>query len=156
MFSASSADGVAAPSHVRELAQFLAVCGGQGRPAILWPEQERVAHEGQDAAAALAAEVRELARLTGLQPAVEWHRADTEGTRRLSTGSSVPLLVQQAGGAGTWLLHAGPGGEDPFSCRLRSGEVLYVPPGWSGLADLTPGARLLLIHLGPTARDTAG
>ncbi|WP_329316929.1 hypothetical protein OG723_43120 (plasmid) [Streptomyces sp. NBC_01278] len=153
MHNTPSADGVTLP-HVRELAQFLALCHGQG-PAILWPEQERVAHEGQDATTVLAAEGRELARLTGLQPTIEWHRADEGGARPLSTGSSGHLLVQQEDGAGTWRLHAVPGAEESFSCRLRSGEVLYVPPGWSWRADLTPGARLLLTRLGPAAGEPA-
>ncbi|MFE2144166.1 hypothetical protein ACFXA3_20920 [Streptomyces sp. NPDC059456] len=153
MHSAPSADGVSSPQ-ARELAQFLARCRGQG-PAILWPEQERATHEGQEAAAVLAAEARELARLTGLQSDIERHRADEDGARPLSAGSFGHLLVQQENGAGTWRLHAVSGAEEPFSCRLRSGEVLYVPPGWGWRADLTPGARLLLTRIGPEAGEPA-
>ncbi|MEU9774307.1 MULTISPECIES: hypothetical protein [unclassified Streptomyces] len=145
MFSASSAAG-GAPPHVRELAQFLAVCDGR-EPAILWPEQDH-ARDGRDAAAR-ASETRELARLTGLHPSLACHLADVEGPRCSSAGSADCLLVQQTEGAGSFLLPAGPSGEPSFSCRLRSGEVLYVPPGRGWRADLTPGARLLLISLAP-------
>ncbi|MFG2310976.1 hypothetical protein ACGFS9_20235 [Streptomyces sp. NPDC048566] len=145
MFSASSAAG-GAPPHVRELAQFLAVCEGRG-PAMLWPEQDHARH-GRDVAAR-ARESRELARLTGLHPSLACHVADVEGPHRSSAGSTDRLLVQQIDGAGTFLLPVGQVGEPPFTCRLRSGEVLYVPPGRSWRADLTPGARLLLISLAP-------
>ncbi|MGW6412507.1 hypothetical protein ACWF95_35740 [Streptomyces vinaceus] len=148
MHSAPSTDGSPPSPHVRELVQFLALCRSQG-PCILWPEQERAARAAQDAAAALTAEARELARLTGLRTVIECHRADRDGARPLSEGSFGHLLVQQEQGAGTWRLHAGPGAEASFSCRLRSGEVLYIPPDRSWRADLTPDARLLLTRLSP-------
>ncbi|MEU6312332.1 hypothetical protein [Streptomyces sp. NPDC047014] len=152
MHTAPSTDGAAPSPHVRELAQFLALCRSQG-PGILWPEQERAAYAARDAAAALAAEARELARLTGLRTVIERHHADEDGARPLSAGTFGHLLVHQECGAGTWRLHAGPGPEESFSCRLRSGEVLYIPPRRSWRADLTPGARLLLTRLGPTSTD---
>ncbi|MFJ8390698.1 hypothetical protein ACIQ9Q_40685 [Streptomyces sp. NPDC094438] len=137
------------------MAQFLAVHHGQG-PGILWPEHGHPAHDGPDATTVLEAETRDLEHLTGLPVAVERYQAADEGTRLLSAGSSEHLLVHQASGAGSWRLRAGAGtaAEQFFSCRLRSGEMLYIPPDWAWHADLTPSTQLLLTRLGPPTAHT--
>ncbi|MFD9793372.1 hypothetical protein ACFWXK_20765 [Streptomyces sp. NPDC059070] len=159
MYSASSADQ-RAPAHVRELLQFLHLYQDQG-PGLLWPEHDRPAHDGPDATAALDAEARVLAELTALPVAIESHRAAEQGTRPHADASPGHLLVHQETGAGSWRLRtesappadgdarADGEAEESFRCRLRSNEVLYVPPGWSWQAELTAGAELLLTRLGP-------
>lgn len=153
MHSAPSESG-SVPARVRELARFLQVCRGQG-PSLLWPEHERPAPDAPDAAAVLDAEARTLETLTDLPVTIECHLAADQGTRPLSTASSGCLLVHQETGAGSWRLLHGAEEQDEsgasFNCRLRSGEVLYIPPGWSWQAHLTRNSRLLLTRLGPSA-----
>ncbi|RKT16647.1 hypothetical protein BX285_0993 [Streptomyces sp. 1114.5] len=141
------------PPHVRELAGFLDVLGRGDGPGILWPEEERPADGRPDAVAALTAEARALERLTGTPVTIETHRADEGGNRPMSAGSAGRLLVRHTAGAGSWTLLTGTGraAQDSFRCRLRSDEVLYVPPGWRWHAHLTPHARLTLTRLGPPA-----
>lgn len=61
------------------------------------------------------------------------------------------LLIHQTVGATAWLLTPpAAGAARPFRCRLRPGEALHVPAGWSWSADAAPEARFLITHLRPT------
>ncbi|MGW7192061.1 hypothetical protein [Streptomyces sp. NPDC054838] len=151
--------------HLRELGLFLSVHLGRA-PGILWPEYDHPALvEGAGAgdpeltAAQLGLLTAGLGCLTGLSACtVAVDTADggedtAHGVRPGADGGD-HLLVHQIAGAATWRLSrtrtaagAEPG-PTSFACRLRPGEVLYVPAHWSRRAEFTGGARYAVTRLG--------
>ncbi|MDF3299493.1 hypothetical protein [Streptomyces tropicalis] len=169
-------DGDPSAVHLRELALFLSVHLDRA-PGVLWPEDVHPLldglPDGDDAADAVRADRLELlasglAELTGLATRAvaggvgtggdEGEGGDGDGTG----GASVPpghLLVHQIAGAAVWSLAEGREGGGPCASlryRLRSGEVLYVPDGWSRRAEPTSGARCTVLVLGSTPPSPAG
>ncbi|MFJ1708955.1 hypothetical protein [Kitasatospora sp. NPDC088346] len=140
----NSGDG-AAP-HVRELALFLSVHRDRA-PGLLWPEHDHPACRPWATRAVIDLMAGELAGLVGARVSA----VSGDGTARRARGGPEPahLLVRQNAGAGSWTLRPGPWGAvtEPFHCRLRADEVLYVPPGCGWSADLSPGSRYLLIRI---------
>ncbi|MFF3653426.1 hypothetical protein ACFYXV_32925 [Streptomyces sp. NPDC002181] len=99
----------------------------------------------------------ELASLTGLS--VRLDRVETAGALpgvgadaawTGQPGGREHLLIHQMAGAVTWQLGGtGESGRpESFQCRLRPGELLYVPAGWSRRRVGTPQARYAVICLG--------
>ncbi|MEV7673171.1 hypothetical protein [Streptomyces sp. NPDC088752] len=139
------AGGPAGPAgdHLREVALFVALHLGRA-PGVLWPEHDHpLVGDGAESGVAdpdvelLAAQI---AAATGL------------GARPAPAG--VPhghLLVHQMAGATTWsVVGSGEDGRDAsLRYRLRAGEVLYVPDGWSRTAEPTPVARWTAVVLHP-------
>ncbi|MFI9063947.1 hypothetical protein ACIGQE_19010 [Streptomyces sp. NPDC053429] len=157
-------EGEPAALHLRELGLFLSVHLGRA-PGILWPEYDHPALvEGPGACdpelvnAQLGLLTTQLGCLTGLSArTVAVDTADGGGgaTRavRPGAGSGDHLLVHQIAGAGSWRLSrtrttaAAEPGPTSFACRLRPGEVLYVPAHWSRRAEFTAGARYAVTRL---------
>lgn len=132
--------------HLRELVLFLSVHLDRA-PGVLWPEYD---HPVPDAPQwsrvldGLALERGPGARLV----------ARSGGT----AGPPAHRVIHQVEGAGTWRLSRERGGvgADAFRCRLRAGEVLYVPPLWSWSVELTSGGRYVLTELAPVRCPNRG
>ncbi|SEP61726.1 hypothetical protein SAMN04487983_1001115 [Streptomyces sp. yr375] len=82
--------------------------------------------------------------------------AAVTGLRARSAPGGVPLghlLVHQISGAATWnIVGAGDDGQRAsLRYRLRAGEVLYVPDGWSRTAEPAADARWTVVVLAPAA-----
>ncbi|WP_051966953.1 hypothetical protein [Kitasatospora mediocidica] len=124
--------------HLQELALFLSVHLDRG-PGVLWPEHDHpalAAASPPDGAARLAAD---LGRWTGL-PARTGIGLTGDGQQ----AAPAHLVIHQTSGAGVWHLRRGHGeAAESFRYRLRSGEVLYIPPRWAYRAELTPDARFI-------------
>ncbi|MFI6149301.1 hypothetical protein [Streptomyces sp. NPDC051109] len=125
--------------HLRELVLFLSVHLDRA-PGVLWPEFEHPAlsaPEWSQVLDGLALELGPGAHLVA---------------RSGGTGNpAAHRVVHQVEGAGTWRLSGEEGapGADGFQCRLRSGEVLYIPARWSWSVELTSGGRYVLTDLTP-------
>ncbi|WP_055527387.1 hypothetical protein [Streptomyces graminilatus] len=140
----SPADPSAA--YFREVAQFVALHLGRA-PGVLWPEHDHPplgdgADDGEDPAAApdLDAFAARIAAATGL----------AAGPGRVGAPPG-HLLVHQIAGAATWDI-TGVGGDGQGASlryRLRAGEVLYVPDGWSRTAEPARDARWAVFVLAP-------
>ncbi|MFE9561167.1 hypothetical protein ACFYM0_08675 [Streptomyces sp. NPDC006487] len=138
--------------HVKELALFLSVYRDAG-PAILWPEHDHPSSHPEATAADLAVLEAELSTALGTSVRITHDAPDAPRQTRQGPDST-HTLVQQLSGGGDWTLHPGTGNDTPtapFHCRLRAGELLYVPPGRAWTADLSASARYLLIHIEPAA-----
>ncbi|MFC5955322.1 hypothetical protein ACFP51_12750 [Streptomyces pratens] len=131
-------------AHLRELAVFLTLHLGRA-PGVLWPEHDHPAFDerpGADRAPEGTSTPDTLA--AGIAAA-------TGMAARLVAAGMPPghLLVHQIEGAASWSL-AGTrddGGGTSLRYRLRAGEVLYVPDGWSRTAEPTPDARWTVVLL---------
>ncbi|MFE2551955.1 hypothetical protein ACFXGI_25875 [Streptomyces sp. NPDC059355] len=138
--------------HLGELALFLSVHRGGG-PGILWPDHDHPGCRVKATEADLAVLRAELSAVLGA--AVRVSRGAPDAPRQVRGGPDpARTLVRQVSGGGGWTL--GPGAEDvraepPFHCRLRAGELLYVPPGRAWTAELSASARYLLIRIEPAA-----
>lgn len=150
--------------HLRELGLFLSVHLGRA-PGILWPEYDHPALvegpgacEPELADSQLGLLTAQLGCLTGLSArtlAVDTADGGEGAARavRPGDGGGDHLLVHQIAGAGTWRLSrtrtaaATEPGPTSFACRLRPGEVLYVPAHWSRRAEFTAGARYAVTRL---------
>ncbi|WP_329214353.1 hypothetical protein OG352_03940 [Streptomyces sp. NBC_01485] len=141
-----------AEAYLREVALFVALHLGRA-PGVLWPEHDHPllgdgdgADDGEDPAAtpdldALAAQIAAATRLPARPAPV-----------------GVPpghLLVHQIAGAATWnIAGAGADGQGAsLRYRLRVGEVLYVPDGWSRTAEPAADARWTVVVLAPDGPD---
>lgn len=150
--------------HLRELGLFLSVHLGRA-PGILWPEHDHPALvEGPGECdpelitAQLGLLTAGLGCLTGLSArTVAVDTADDEGDAAHAVRPAVDtgdhLLVHQITGAATWRLSRTRTAADTepgptsFACRLRPGEVLYVPAYWSRRAEFTAGVRYAVTRL---------
>lgn len=126
-------------AHLTELVLFLSVHLDRA-PGVLWPEYEHPALGAPEWSQVLDGLALELGPGTDLV-------ARSGGTG----GPAAHRVVHQIEGAGTWRLSGDRGGvgADGFQCRLRSGEVLYIPARWSWSVELTPGGRYVLTDLAP-------
>ncbi|MFF7240949.1 hypothetical protein [Streptomyces collinus] len=135
-----------AGNHLRETAVFVGLHFGRA-PGVLWPEHDHpLLGDGQD-----DAEDRAVPPDVGLLAA---QVAAATGLAARPAATGVPhghLLVHQVAGATTWTVAgAGEDGRDTsVRYRLRAGEVLYVPDGWSRTAEPTPAARWTVVVLCP-------
>lgn len=132
----------AAELHHRELALFLSVHADIG-PAVLWPEYEHPAYDsavGGDPDRRLA---QALIQLTGVP--VRTLRGEGAASAARYGRMGTPTLAHQISGRGLWVLHPQGSGAVDFRCRLRAGEVLYIPAShmWS-TTELSGHSRFLL------------
>ncbi|MFB7662761.1 hypothetical protein ACFC1R_02295 [Kitasatospora sp. NPDC056138] len=139
----------AAELHHRELALFLDVHHDRS-PGVFWPDHEHPAYRPAAGAAELELLADRLGVLTGY--AVRTVRGvGRDGQVRYEAVDS-HVMVHQIAGAGEWYV-AGSVNAAPVTlrCRLRAGEILYIPPRCTWRADLSPTSQHLLSYLGPTA-----
>ncbi|MFH7596335.1 hypothetical protein WDV06_14695 [Streptomyces racemochromogenes] len=153
--------------HLREILLFLSVHLDR-TPGVLWPEYDNPAFGGADETGAGSAGggvcpeqasrfTADLASLTGLSVRLDRVAtagavpgADADEAWTGQPGGREHLLIHQLAGAVTWQLSgAGRSGRpETFQCRLRPGELLYVPAGWSRRRVGAPRARYVIICLG--------
>ncbi|MFI9269759.1 hypothetical protein ACIGXM_03410 [Kitasatospora sp. NPDC052896] len=139
----------AAELHHRELALFLAVHHDRS-PGVFWPEHEHPAYRPAASADQLDLLAVCLGRLTGY--AVRTVRGTVAGDSVRYAPVDSHVMVHQTVGVGEWYVSgAGPAAPVALQCRLRAGEVLYIPPRCAWRADLSPTSRHLLSYLGPDA-----
>lgn len=138
-----------AASHLQELAVFLAVHQDRA-PGILWPEYEHPACRPRARGAVLDRMADGLAELVHRPVRI----SSCAGGLSASGGPAAAhqLVVQTAGG-GDWSLRSAPGSavRPPFRCRLRAGEVLYIPPHSPWRASFFRASPYLLITVDPHA-----
>jgi len=151
-----------AEAYLREVALFVALHLHRA-PGVLWPEHDHPllddraegeaggeaddgAEDGEDPAATsdLEALAAQIAAATGL--------AARPGLGGVPPGH---LLVHQIAGAATWTIVGadGDGHDASLRYRLRAGEVLYVPGGWSRTAEPAGDARWTVVVLTPEGPD---
>ncbi|MDQ0937476.1 hypothetical protein [Streptomyces turgidiscabies] len=147
-----------AEAYLREVALFVALHLHRA-PGVLWPEHDHPllddraddgaddeADDGEDPAATpdLDALAAQIAAATGL--------AARPGLGGVPPGH---LLVHQIAGAATWTIVGadGDGHDASLRYRLRAGEVLYVPGGWSRTAEPAGDARWTVVVLTPDGPD---
>ncbi|MER6781112.1 MULTISPECIES: hypothetical protein [unclassified Streptomyces] len=137
--------------HLGELALFLSVHRGGG-PGILWPDHDHPGCRANATEADLALLRTELSALLGAAVRVSPGAPDAPRQVR-GAPVSARTLVRQVSGGGGWTLAPGTEGirAEPFHCRLRAGELLYVPPGRAWTAELSASARYLLMRIEPAA-----
>ncbi|MDJ0381080.1 hypothetical protein [Streptomyces sp. G-G2] len=128
-------------------------------PGILWLQHEHPALTGSlagflAACRGLGPWAARLAALAGL-PA---RSAAADATTEQRAGEAEHLLVHQLEGAATWsLAGAGEcGARTSLRYRLRTGEVLYVPAGWSRRVEFTGRACYVVTRLGPVPGGPVG
>ncbi|MBT2453671.1 hypothetical protein [Streptomyces sp. ISL-86] len=133
--------------HLEELALFLSVHWDRG-PGILWPDQDHPACRANATEVDLAVLGAELSAVLGAVVRVTRGVPDAPGQVR-GGPDSARTLVRQVSRGGGWTLGPGTGSvpAEPFHCRLRAGELLYVPPGRAWTAELSAAARYLLIRV---------
>ncbi|MFF4935247.1 hypothetical protein ACFY2H_41405 [Streptomyces griseofuscus] len=147
----------AAEDHLREVALFVALHLGRA-PGVLWPECDHpLLGDGGDGAAG-AERTDALAASPDVTVLAAQIAATTGLAARPAPAGTPPghLLVHQFAGAATWTV-AGPAGDGrdaSLRYRLRAGEVLYVPDGWSRAAEPTAGACWTVVVLDPDAPET--
>ncbi|MEW2115617.1 hypothetical protein AB0945_10550 [Streptomyces sp. NPDC005474] len=147
-----------AEAYLREVALFVALHLDRA-PGVLWPEHDHPllddgAEDGTDdgegdgdgpaAPPDLDALAAQIAVATGL--------AARPGLGGVPPGH---LLVHQIAGAATWTIVGadGDGRDASLRYRLRAGEVLYVPAGWSRTAEPAGDARWTVVVLTPEGAD---
>ncbi|MEV6957351.1 hypothetical protein [Streptomyces sp. NPDC051183] len=121
---------------LRELAVFVRAHSEQG-PGILWPDHAAPDGWGGDPGGLAA----RLALLLDRAVAVA-------GPDSLVSPCPEDLLVlQQAGGSGWHLSAPCRPGAAPEALRLRTGEALFVPRGYTVRVERTGSARLLCLTI---------
>jgi hypothetical protein len=147
-----SADAVLAPDdqascHIEELALFLAAHLGHG-PGVLWPEFDHPALAAPSRPGDHDRLAEALGRRTGLAARACGAPADGK--------TPACLVVHQTAGVGNWHLHRTHGGStESFRHRLRAGEVLHIPAGWTWRTTPAPAARFIVTRLAPAAPPAA-
>ncbi|MGW2668080.1 hypothetical protein ACWC5F_08445 [Streptomyces sp. NPDC001272] len=134
--------------HLEELALFLSVHRGTA-PGILWADHDHPGCRAHASEADLAALGAALSAVLGVPVRVA--RGAPDAPRQVRGGpDAARVLVRQVSGGGDWTLGPGAGGvpAEPFHCRLRAGELLYVPPGRPWTGELSPSGQYLLIRIG--------
>ncbi|KJK57856.1 hypothetical protein [Saccharothrix sp. ST-888] len=140
----------AAELHHRELALFLDVHHNRS-PGVFWPDHEHPAYRPAARAAELDLLANRLGHLTGYTVHTVHGAGEGREVRYEAVDSHV--MVHQTAGAGEWYV-AGSANAVPvitLRCRLRAGEILYVPPRCTWRAELSPTSQYLLSYLGPAA-----
>ncbi|MER5640774.1 hypothetical protein ABT095_27970 [Kitasatospora sp. NPDC002227] len=169
-------DAGAADNHLAELAAFVKAQLGRG-PAVLWTEYEPPArtlrglmHTPEQAAAEVAAALGSL-----LGRASDALPVPVRDLRRASGRAALPalpadparpgiegdLLLLQCRRASDLLIHPAVGAATAAAARraasrlrLRGGQSLLLPPGWSCTLDGRPAVHPLVLSLPPTGTPT--
>lgn len=134
--------------HHRELALFLSLHRDRA-PGILWADHEHPAGRPRADSADLALLSDGLARLVG-RPARTARDTDSADRTR-SDPSALHTLVHQTEGGGDWAVSPGPAqtASPPLHCRLRAGEVLYIPPRWAWQVELSDTSSYIVTFIEP-------
>ncbi len=129
--------------HHQELTLFLFLHLSR-TPGVLWPDHEHPACRPLPRATDIGLLADGLTRLTG-RTAHTVHNTGT-GHHVRSEPTVAHTVVHQVAGSGNWYASSTATGSAPaaFHYRLRSGEVLYIPPHHVWGTDLSPASQYLV------------
>jgi hypothetical protein len=143
-----------AEEHLREVALFLRVHLDRA-PGVLWPYFDHPVFDPEAGTAGMGLLARGLAALTGMP--VSTVAASAERLACPADTGVWHMLVHQCSGRSQWSVFPGTAREaaPALSYTLRSGEVLYAPPGRACSVQHSADSRCVVSRLDAYGHEPA-